>query len=99
MVCPFISRSMLCARKASSLISNIFFRNPRILALTAALLAAGWLPKASAAEEYVEGEVIVTFKSSIDLSAGTQMLGKHGLGLAKHFPLLSEHRSRHTGLV
>jgi len=99
MVCPFLSRSILCAHAVASLISNVFLRNPRLFALAAALLTGGWLPKASAAEEYVEGEVIVTFKSSIDLSTGTQTLGKHGLGLAKHFPLLSQHRSRHTGLV
>src|SRR6266850_5985391 len=99
MVCPFLSRSILCAHAVASLISNVFLRNPRLFALAAALLTGGWLPKASAAEEYVEGEVIVTFKSSIDLSTGTQTLGKHGLGLAKHVPLLSQHRSRHTGLV
>src|SRR6266702_3325794 len=99
MVCPFLSRSMLYARQVALLISNVFFGNPRILALAAALLAAGWLPSASAAEEYVEGEVIVTFKPPIGLSASTQTLGKHGLSLAKHFPLLSQHRGRQTGLV
>src|SRR5438105_4141520 len=99
MVCPFLARSMSCARMVASLISNVFFRNPRMFALAAALLAAGWVPKASAAGEYVEGEVIVTFKSPIALSAGTQTLGKHGLSLAKHFPLLSQHRGRQTGLV
>src|SRR5882672_6215032 len=99
MVCPFLSRSILRARTVASLIPNVCFRHPRIFALAVALVAAGSLPNASAAEEYVEGEVIVTFKSPIDLSAGKQTLGKHGLGLAKHFPLLSQHRGRHTGLV
>jgi len=99
MVLAFLSRWILCARLVAPLVLNVFFRNSRLFALVAALLAVGWSLKASAAEEFVEGEVIVTFKAQIGFSASTQMLGKHGLGLAKHFPLLSQHRDRQTGLV
>ena len=49
--------------------------------------------------EYVEGDVIVTFKASADLATAQQKLGNHSLNFSKHFPQLSEHRKRQTGLV
>ena len=51
------------------------------------------------ATEYVEGDVIVTFKDSVNLGAGRQALGAHSLELARHFAFLSEKRGRHCGLV
>ena len=51
------------------------------------------------AQEYVEGEVIVTFKPSVSLNDAQQALGRHSLALTKHYAELSRHRGRHTGLV
>jgi subtilisin family serine protease len=51
------------------------------------------------AQEYVEGEVIVTFKPSVSLNDAQQTLGKHSLALTKHFAELSRHRGRQSGLV
>ena len=57
-------------------------------------IAAGF-----AAPDYVEGEVLVTFKETTDLAAAHQILRAHTLALAKHFKGLSDHRHRQTGLV
>ena len=51
------------------------------------------------AQEYVEGEVIVTFKPSVSLNAAQQALGGHSLALTKHYAELSRHRGRQSGLV
>ena len=51
------------------------------------------------AQAYVEGEVIVTFKPSVNLNAAEQSLGNHALTLTKHYAELSRDRGRHTGLV
>ena len=53
----------------------------------------------SGSTEYVEGEVLVTFKEGADLPAARQALHQRTLSLAKHFKELSEHRHRQTGLV
>lgn len=58
-------------------------------------IAAGF----AAAPDYVEGEVLVTFKETTDLAAAHQILRAHTLTLAKHFKGLSDHRHRQTGLV
>ena len=51
------------------------------------------------AEQYVEGDAIVTFKPSTDLSGAQQVLQGHSLQFSKHFAFLSQQRSRHSGLV
>ncbi|MGA2240861.1 MAG: S8 family serine peptidase [Verrucomicrobiota bacterium] len=51
------------------------------------------------AQEYVEGEVIVTFKPPVTLNAAKQSLGGHSLALTKHFAGLSRDRGRHSGLI
>jgi subtilisin family serine protease len=51
------------------------------------------------ATEYVEGDVIVTFKPSVDMTAAQQALVRHSLLFQKHFTGLSRHRGRETGLV
>jgi len=51
------------------------------------------------AQEYVEGEVIVTFKPAASLNDAQQALGRHSLALTKHYAELSRSRGRHTGLV
>jgi subtilisin family serine protease len=49
--------------------------------------------------EYVEGEVIVTFKSSVTDAAAGRALASHALGWRKHFDGLSRLRNKQTGLI
>ena len=51
------------------------------------------------ATEYVEGDVIVTFKPSFTLTAAQQALASHSLEFQRHFAGLSQHLGRPTGLV
>ena len=59
--------------------------------------ARGALPTAS--PQYVEGDVIVTFKSSVDLTNARQTLAIHSLAFKRHFAGLSRYLGKHTGLV
>jgi subtilisin family serine protease len=52
-----------------------------------------------AAEQFVEGEAIVTFKESADFVAAQRTLKGHSLEFRKHFAFLSQQRQRHSGLV
>jgi subtilisin family serine protease len=67
-----------------------------ILSLTISSALAG--PTHPAAE-YVEGDVIVTFKSSVTPTAAQQVLTGHSLAWKRHFSGLSKHRGKETGLV
>ena len=49
--------------------------------------------------EFVEGEAIVTFKSSQSDSAAKQTLANHALTWTKHYDWLSRQRGKHLGLV
>lgn len=69
---------------------------PRLAVILALLLSA--MP-ASAATEYVEGEVIVTFKPTAPLETAQAVLKKKSLSFATRFGPLSEKRKRQTGLV
>src|SRR6185369_847208 len=76
------------------------WQNPIIHALlmgclVATLRAAPLRPNV----DYVEGEVIVTFKESLNLEAAKTSLDTHQLEWAKHFATLSRHRQKHSGLV
>jgi subtilisin family serine protease len=51
------------------------------------------------AEQYVEGDAIVTFKPSADLAGAQRALKGHSLQFGKHFAFLSQQRQRHSGLV
>ena len=51
------------------------------------------------AEQYVEGEAIVTFKQSADFATAQRTLQNHSLKFGRHFAALSQHRGRHSGLV
>ena len=64
-------------------------------------LTVGGAPGGSShpAQVYVEGEVIVTFKPSVNLNAAQQTLSNHSLALTKHFAGLSRDRGRQTGLI
>ena len=79
---------------------------PRLGLILLALVASlGLAPSAWSvatshpAEQYVEGDVIVTFKPSTDLSGAQQALQGHSLQFSEHFAFLSEQRQRHSGLV
>lgn len=64
------------------------------------LMPLAWASSAPhPAEQYVEGEAIVTFKVSADLAAAERALKGHSLQFGKHFDFLSQQRGRHTGLV
>ena len=71
------------------------------ITLYVAWLTAGPARPASAhdAAAYVEGEVIVTFKSTVSLQSAGTALTNHALALAEHYDWLSEHQGRHYGLV
>ena len=56
-------------------------------------------PAAHPAEQYVEGEVIVTFKQTADFAAAQAALKRHSLEFSRHFAFLSEQRGRHSGLA
>lgn len=49
--------------------------------------------------EYVEGEVIVTFKNGTTLVRATTVLQQRSASFTRHFGKLSENRHRQTGLV
>jgi subtilisin family serine protease len=58
-----------------------------------------WAGAGHPSQDYVEGDVIVTFKSSITLAAAQQALAGHSLNFKKHFAGLSRHTGKHSGLV
>lgn len=53
----------------------------------------------AAAPEYVEGEVIVTFKSSSSQADARASLRRKSMDFARHFDRLSAKRGRQTGLI
>ena len=63
------------------------------------VMAWGWTAAARPPTGYVEGEVIVTFKTSENLEAAQKALSRHALVFAKHFDLLSARRGKQMGLV
>src|SRR6266566_1741244 len=73
----------------------VFLRLASILSLFAVAFTAAPVHAAN----YVEGEVLITFKDSLTLEAARQALSTHGLGLTKHFRSISQLSGRHIGLV
>jgi subtilisin family serine protease len=69
-----------------------------VLALALVGLAGG-ADASHPATAYVEGEVLVKFKDSVDFATTKTVLRAHGLAWARHFDWLSEHIHRHSGLV
>jgi subtilisin family serine protease len=63
------------------------------------MVNVAWATAGHPAQEYVEGDVIVTFKPSVTLTAAQQALNIHSLVFQKHFTELSRHRGKQTGLV
>jgi subtilisin family serine protease len=56
-------------------------------------------PASGAPTEYVEGEVLVTFKAAANLDSVKASLTKHALKFDRHFAWLSQRRGRQMGLV
>src|SRR4051812_37285734 len=69
------------------------------ISLCALMLAGGQKIAEAALTNYIEGEVIVTFKPAIDLPTARQAVSAHSLEFFKPFALLSEKRGRQFGLV
>lgn len=65
----------------------------------ALLLAWLTLCTAKAADEYVEGEVLVTFKTNIAINGANAALSKHALRMAEHYDRNSRHTQRVNGLI
>jgi subtilisin family serine protease len=84
------------------LVSRLY-RSRRFASRTLAVLLVGALLRLTAAgqavPDYVEGEVIVTFKATATLASATATLNKRSLGFTRHFAWLSGKRQRQTGLV
>ena len=58
-----------------------------------------WAGAAHPSQDYVAGDVIVTFKPSVTMTAAQQALTGHSLVFKKHFAGLSRHMGKHSGLV
>ena len=58
-----------------------------------------WASPGHPTRDYVEGDVIVTFKSSVTLTTAQQALAGHSLVFKKHFAGLSRRMGKHSGLV
>ena len=56
-------------------------------------------PPSPAAQQYVEGEAIVTFKSGIDFESARRALASHSAQWAKHFDFFSKQWGKPSGLV
>lgn len=54
---------------------------------------------ARAADDYVEGEVLITFKSGVATETAKAALGRKSLGLTQKFDRLSQRRQRVAGMV
>jgi subtilisin family serine protease len=63
------------------------------------LTVIAWAGPNHPATEYVEGDAIVTFKSSVSLTGAQQALAGHALAWRHHYVHLSEFRGRQTGVV
>ncbi|HXR46014.1 MAG TPA: S8 family serine peptidase [Candidatus Limnocylindrales bacterium] len=63
------------------------------------LTVIAWAGPNHPATEYVEGDAIVTFKPSVNLTVAEQRLAGHSLAWKHRFAHLSEFRGRQTGVV
>jgi len=63
------------------------------------LAFVAWAGPNHPATEYVEGDAIVTFKPSVNLTTAEQALAGHSLVWHRHFAEFSRHRGKETGLV
>jgi subtilisin family serine protease len=77
---------------------NVFWR-PAVYFMVLSLSLAAWAGVVPPRLEYVEGDVLLMFKSSVDLAAVQSALAVHSLGLKKHFAGLSRDLGKQFGLV
>jgi subtilisin family serine protease len=95
---------MLCRALRSSVTGGLPFTLPYPMSRYALLLffaplLCGAPAGGREAPRYVEGDVIVTFKTDQDLSGARKALSRKSLAFSQHFGLLSSARKRQTGLV
>jgi hypothetical protein len=70
------------------------------LMVALALVLPAWSASAAQpATQYVEGDVLITFKPAADLAAAQRALRGHSLQFNKHFALLSQKHGRQVGLA
>ena len=62
-------------------------------------IAASGAASAHKKTDYVEGDVIVTFRKNVDLATATKVLGVRSLSFRRRFAFLSGRRHKHSGLV
>ena len=67
--------------------------------LLAGLVLFGALAPAAAAADFVEGEVIVTYRQNVLLGTARASAGRHSAKMAKHFGWLSAHHQRVIAVV
>jgi subtilisin family serine protease len=70
-----------------------------LIQFVATILLLSWSAENVIAQDYVEGEVIVTFKPGVAFNGAQQALRNHSAGFTKHFAELSRMRGKHFGLV
>lgn len=74
-------------------------RARRIWLAMALVLVAGEVDVTEAASEFVEGEVIVTWRPSASLNTAKTSAARHSAKFAKHYAWLSDHRKHVMGVV
>ena len=62
-------------------------------------MLAGMIGRAGAADEFVEGEVIVTWRPATTLEGAKTSAGRHAVELSHHFAWLSDHHHQVMGVV
>lgn len=78
---------------------KIFSQGVLSLLVLLSLTAFVWAGPNHLATEYVEGDAIVTFKSSVSLTGAQQVLAGHSLTWRRHFAEFSRLWGKQTGLV
>ncbi|MEI9866540.1 MAG: hypothetical protein WDN00_18700 [Limisphaerales bacterium] len=58
-----------------------------------------WPGRAHPSKDFVEGDVIVTFKRTVTLNSAERALAGHALVLKRHFGEISRHLGKHSGLI
>lgn len=70
-----------------------------LICLILGLTPVAWAAANHSAQEYIEGDVLITFKPSASALAVQQSMAAHSLVFKKLFPELSRHRGKQTGLA
>lgn len=78
---------------------KIFPQGVSVAFVILSVTTVAWAGPNHPATEYVEGDAIVTFKSSVSLTGARQALAGHSLTWRKHFTEFSRQWGKQTGLV